>query len=407
MTRSFLIGLAVLLGAACGNKTFDSLCAAQIPAPAGCDTACNPSQVASCPAGYHCSSGGKCDLFCTATGNECGDGYRCTADGNCVKTGGGGGSDVPDAACPALHFTPTRTTPTVELLLDQSSSMSQNYGPNNTPPTRMNAMKSALIDPTNGVVAKLAPSVIFGVSLYTGTGASPPDCPTLASVPRALNNFQAIRDLLNPAPPRSNTPTGASIDAVVASFMANPPPASSPKIIVLATDGLPDTCADQNPPQTTPPDPPSPRQLAANATTVEAARRASAAGIKLFFLFIGDPAQARNHPQEMANAGAGVVAGGANAPFFVATNPTQLTEAFDTIIGGVVSCDLRLDTELDPADAPAGIVKIDNRTLEYQTEWNLDDDGITIHILGDACTMLKSATNPVVDAAFPCGSIIE
>src|SRR5262245_28233467 len=161
MIRGFLIGIAALL-AACGNKTFDSLCEVAVPAPAGCDVACNPAQVASCQAGYHCSSAGKCDLFCTPAGNECGDGYRCTADGNCAKVEGpGSGSNVPDAACPALHFTPMRTTPTVELLLDQSLSMRENYGPNNTPPTRMEAMKTALIDPTNGVVARLAPSVIF------------------------------------------------------------------------------------------------------------------------------------------------------------------------------------------------------------------------------------------------------
>jgi hypothetical protein len=404
MTRGLLIGLAVLL-AACGNKTFESLCAAQIPPPAGCDTTCNPSQVASCPAGYHCSSAGKCDLFCTAGGNECGDGYRCTADGNCMKTSSGpdAGQEV-DAACPALHFTPMRTTPTVELLLDQSSSMSQNYGPGGTPPTRMTAMKAALVDATNGVVAKLAPSVIFGATLYTGTGNAPPTCPTLTSVPRALNNFPAIRDLLNPANPRSNTPTGASIDGVIASFAANPAPANSPKIIVLATDGLPDTCADPNPPEDNQNDP---RRIAANKSAVDAATRAFDAGIKLFFLFIGNESQVGSHAQAMANAGAGLDVVNGRAPFFVATNPTELTQHFNTIIGGVVSCDLRLDTALDPADAPAGSVTIDGRELAFPTEWNLDADGVTIHILGNACTMLKSATNPVVDAAFPCGSIIE
>jgi hypothetical protein len=404
MTRGFLIGVVALL-AACGNKTFESLCTAEIPAPAGCDTACNPSQVASCPAGYHCSSGGKCDLFCTATGNECGDGYRCTADGNCMKNGSGpdAGQDV-DAACPALLFTPTRTTPTVELLLDQSSSMSQNYGPNNTPPTRMNAMKSALVDPTNGVVAKLAPSVIFGATLYTGTGNAPPNCPALTSTARALNNFPAIRTLVNGATPTANTPTAASIDGVIASFIANPPPASSPRIIVLATDGLPDTCADNNPPENNPNDP---RRIAANKSAVDAATRAFTAGIKLFFLFIGNESQVGNHAQEMANAGAGLDVVSGRAPFFIATNPAELTQAFDTIIGGVVSCDLRLNTALDPADAPAGSVTIDGRTLTYQTEWNLDADGITIHILGNACTMLKSATNPVLEAVFPCGAIIE
>jgi hypothetical protein len=401
MTRGFMLVLVVLL-AACGNKTFESLCTAQVPPPAACATACGPSASSTCPGGFHCSTGGACDLFCTQTGNECGDGYACTSDGFCIKNGGGGGSgsNEPDASCPALHFTPARTTPTVELLLDESSSMSENYGG----VTRMEAMRTALVDPTNGVVAKLADQVVFGVTLYTGTGT----CPALKTQARALNNFQPIRTLLNGASPLSNTPTGPSIDAVVASFAANPPASGSPKIIVLATDGLPDTCSDPNPPQQTDPSKPQdPRQLAANATTVEAAQRAFAAGIRLYFLFIGDPAQARNHPQEMANAGAGLDPVDGRAQFFTATSPTELTQAFNTIIGGVVSCDLRLDSQLDPKDAPGGTVTINNRVLSYPTEWTLDADGITIHILGNACTMLKAATNPVVDAAFPCGSIIE
>lgn len=395
-----MLGLAVLL-AACGNKTFESLCVAQVPAPAACATACTPAGASSCPGGFHCATGGTCDLFCTQTGNECGDGYSCTADGFCIKNGGGGsGSNEPDASCPALHFTPSKTTPTVELLLDESSSMSADYGG----VTRLEAMRAALVDPTNGVVARLANQVVFGVTLYTGTGAA---CPDLKTQARALNNFQPIRTLLNGAPPKSNTPTGASIDAVVASFAANPPANGSPKIIVLATDGLPDTCSDPNPPQQTDPTKPQdPRQLAANATTVQAAQRAFMAGIRLYFLFIGEATQARNHPQEMANAGAGLDPVSGRAQFFVATNATDLTQAFNTIIGGVVSCDLRLDSQLDPKDAPGGTVTINNRVLTFGTEWNLDADGITIHILGSACTMLKATANPVVDAAFPCGTII-
>jgi cyclophilin family peptidyl-prolyl cis-trans isomerase len=267
----------------------------------------------------------------------------------------------------------------------------------------MVAMRNALIDPADGVVLKLANQAIFGVSLYTGTGSGPPTCPTLTSEPRAPNNLNAIRTLLQAATPKSNTPTAASIDAVVAKFTSNPAPAGSPKIIVLATDGLPDTCQDQNPPEN---DPNDPRRLAANLTAVQAAQRAFNAGIKLFFLFIG-PAVAGDHAQQMANAGAGQDPASGRAQFFIATNPTELTQAFSTIIGGVVSCDLKLDTALDPNDAPDGSVTIDGRKLNYPSEWNLDPDGITIHILGNACMMLKAATNPVVDAAFPCGSVIE
>jgi hypothetical protein len=399
MKRGLLIGFAALL-VGCGDKTFESLCSAQVPPPAACATGCSPSAGNTCPGGFHCATGGTCDLFCTQTGNECGDGYSCTSDGFCIKNDGGGGSAMPDSSCPALHFTPARTTPTVELLLDESSSMNATYGGS----TRLAAMRDALVNPTNGVVTRLSDQVVFGVALYTGTGAA---CPALKTQPRALNNVGPIRTLLNGATPQSDTPTGASIDAVVADFAANPPAANSPKVIVLATDGLPDTCADPNPPQQPDPTKPQdPRQLAANATAVDAAKRAFAAKIRLYFLFIGDATQARNHPQEMANAGAGLDVASGSAPFFIATNPTDLSNAFNMIIGGVVSCDLRLDSALDPKDAPNGEVTIDDRKLDYPTEWTLDSDGITIHILGNACTMLKAATNPVVDAAFPCGTII-
>jgi len=415
MKGALLVGF-VLLTAACSNKTFDSLCAATVPPPAGCDTACNPSGVANCPAGYHCSADGKCDLFCTAGGNECGDGYRCTGDGNCVKnssSGPDGGTEI-DAACPALHFIPKQTTPTVELLIDQSKSMDANYGPNGTPPTRWNAMRTALIDPTNGVVARLSSKVVFGATLYTSTsqrvngvdvGRAP--CPTLRFAhPRRINNLSAVQQLFQGQNPVDDTPTAESIDAIRADFAANPPADGSPKIIVLATDGLPDTCADADPQNAGTPAEAAARQAAINDITVRAAQNASDAGIKLFFLFVGNE-QAGDHPQRMANAGVGLNPTTGRAPFYVATDATQLTDAFNTIIGGVVSCDLRLDSKLDPEDAPAGSVTIDGRTLTYMVDWILAPDGVTIRILGNACTMLKTATNPVVDAAFPCGSVIE
>ena len=80
-----------MLTAACGDKSFESLCANQVPPPAACNTACNPAPGAQndCPSGYHCSADGKCDILCTQAGNECGDGYSCTPDGRCVSGDGG------------------------------------------------------------------------------------------------------------------------------------------------------------------------------------------------------------------------------------------------------------------------------------------------------------------------------
>jgi hypothetical protein len=355
-----------------------------------------------CPAGYHCAADGTCDALCTQAGNECGDGYTCTADGRCVRTGGGSDGPPPDTSCPAVHVTATPTTPTVELLLDQSGSMTASYGDGLD---RWEALRKALIDPTTGVVKTLESKVVFGATLYSnrshnenGTQVGNLPCPTLTSRPRALNNFTPIEQLLLGSIPDEDTPTPESIDAVRMSFATNPPAQGSPPIIVLATDGLPDTCADADPPT-------QGRQNAANAASVAAAQAAFAAGIKLFFLFVGDDA-AGTHPQRMANAGAGLDPVTGQAPFYVATNPAELTAAFNTIIGGVLSCDLELNGQVDPADAPSGNVIVNGMNLTYGTDWTLDPDGRTIHLLGNACTMLKDTAASTVDATFPCGSVI-
>lgn len=403
MTRVLLLGL-VLLAAACGNKTFPSLCNTAVPAPDGCNTPCSPTPgaPAGCPAGLHCSADGKCDLVCTQGGTECGDDHFCTADGQCLPKDG---PVPPDADnCPNIHVSAAPTTPTVELLLDQSGSMEEAYG--NT--DRWTAMVNSLIAPTTGVVTRMASKVAFGATLYssdslemgdTDIGQDP--CPALVRPTpsaRALNNLGPIRTMLQNSDPFEDTPTAESIDKVVADFAANPPMSGSPPIIVLATDGLPDLCADANPPNAA-------RQLAANAVTVQAAQRAFAAGIKLYFLFVGDDA-AGNHPQEMANAGAGLPIATGNAKFYVATNPADLSAAFDEIIGGVLSCDLRLSRPVDAGDVSNGIVTVNGTRLTFTTDWTVSPDGNTLHILGNACEMLKASPNATVDAEFSCGAII-
>ena len=58
----------------------------------------------------------------------------------------------------------------------------------------------------------------------------------------------------------------------------------------------------------------------------------------------------------------------------------------------------------------ATVVSPEPVTLEeaYQAFLSiLDANGMTIHILGAACTTLKSTPHAVVDATFPCGSIIQ
>jgi len=392
MQRLLLLCLVV----ACGSKNPGTPPCESSNPPPSCSVACDPA-APDCPRGSYCSDSGTCTLDCTPGGDECGPDQQCTDDGHCIPIEVG-----PDANCPSVNFTATPTIPTVQLLLDQSGSMIDPYG---TSGNRWDGLRYALIDPTDGVVRKLEQKVVFGVTLYSGVsqdqngtqvGVAP--CPRLISRGRQLNNYPAIKNLLQAQNPIEDTPTAESIDAVRADFAAKPPASGSPPIIVLATDGLPDTCADADPPNQT-------RQNAANAVTVTAAQNAYAAGIKLFFLFVGDAGQAGTHPQRMANAGAGQNVNTGTAPYYEATDPAALTAAFNQIIGGALSCDLDLDGNVDASQASSGTVILNGTPLSYPTDWTLVDSN-TIRLLGAACTTLMNSAMPSVTAEFPCGAVI-
>ncbi len=400
MARVVLVVL-VLLAAACGKKQPGSVCADQVPPPAGCETSCDPSPgaPATCPAGLHCSADGKCDASCTAGGGECGVGFECTADGSCVPDGSGSGDPPIDAAdCPEVKFTAKPITPSIQLLIDRSSSMTENFA-NRSPPERgpykYPTVQDALVGP-NGVVTDLEDSAYFGATLFTAFRAA---CPSLQSTPRAKNNRAAIAAVIGNNPPRLRsdpdpgfTPTPMAIDSVVADFAANPPPEGSPPVIVLATDGQPNECTST-----------SERE----AESVAAAANAFSKGIKLYILAVSfDDESARAHVQAMANAGQGVQPGQPNATPYYATSPATLAAAFQEIIGGVISCDLQLSGQVDPADGPLGTLTLNGQNLTYGVDWTVDPNGLIVHLLGNACTTLKTSPNPTVNGTFPCGTII-
>ncbi len=394
MTRVLVLGFA-LAAVACGGNSFPSLCATQVPPPPGCATPCDPSHSAanSCATGLHCSGDGKCDTVCTATGGQCGNDYSCTSDGRCVPNGNGSGNnDMPDA-CPSAHFQAMKATPSIELLIDRSGSMLHDFADKNTTDPTMEKFsieQTALVG-TQGVVTTLQGSVFFGASMFPSN-----KCPGLfKTADRKANNEADIAALLtaNPPDPNANTPTSQAIDGVVADFMTNPAPKGSAPVILLSTDGLPNTCTD------------STLSAQARTDTVNSAKNAFAKGIRLFLLVEGNQFDAK-FAQDLANAGQGIVAGQTNATVYTATDLKSLSDAFNAIIGGVLSCDLQLTSHVDPMAGPNGTVTLNNMTLNYNTDWTLDPNGTVIHLVGNACTMLKNAQDPVVDVTFACGAVI-
>ena len=376
---------ATLTLAACGAKQFGSVCS-EVPPPEACQTACDPTPgaAASCPLGFHCSEDGKCDAQCTPGGDQCGDGYTCTDTGYCVDNQGPG-SNGPDASCPAITFMPMPVTPSIQLVLDQSGSMSGT----DIAPNRYAAMREALVNNTTGVVTTLESKAYFGSKLYTCAGNNL----ALTDVPRALNNAAAIRASIDSKSPGENTPTAAALDSARQQFGTTPPPAGSPPIIVLATDGEPNGCGTNL------------SQSQYNAQAVAAAGAAYAAGIPVYVLAISANQTLLNHLQQVANAGQGHQAGQPNIPYYPANNAAQLAQAFQTIINGVISCDLKLTSSIDATSAMGGTVTVNGMTLTYGTDWTLVNGNI-VRVMGAACNALKSSNNPAVMATFPCGSVI-
>jgi hypothetical protein len=319
-------------------------------------------------------------LFVVACGPHHGDPCLTNpADPSCNNLDSG-----PTDSCPAVTFSAKPTIPTIELLLDQSESMSSMFGPT----TRYQAMEDALVATGTGVVSQLQSNAYFGATLYTSAFA----CPNLQVVPRALDNEMPIASMLGANGPGLYTPTGPAIDAVVADFAAHPPMPGSPPFIVLATDGIPNTC--QNPFDET----------TGSLQAVTAAGAAVAADIKLIVLSVGPDTSIPNL-QAMANAGAGVQQGQPDAPFYRGDDPQQLADAFKQIIGGVLSCDLMLSGQIDPTAAMSGTVTLDGMMLTYGTDWIIVN-GTTIEILGAACMRLQNSPNAVVTATFPCNVVI-
>lgn len=357
----------------------------------GCGEACASHD--ECPEGLYCGPA-YCWADCTpASAGSCAPGLACDALGRCVEpaVGDGGPDPLPDGGeCPSIRVTLESLVPEVLLLLDQSSSMTEDFGGTD----RWNAMTAALVADPDGVVTELEDVVRFGATLYTGYADQGGECPGLESVAPALGNYDPIRALLEDNEPAEDTPTGESVDAVVASWPRDPDADPVARVLVLATDGEPDTCAQPNPQNGQP-------------ESLAAVQRAYDLGIRTFVLSVGSEI-GEDHLQDLANAGAGLPPGGAeDAVFYTAGAPDELRAAFEDILSRARSCLLTLAGSLDLAEAPNGRVVLNGVDLVYDDPdgWRILDEH-TIELVGAACDTFLAADELDLSADFPCGSVL-
>lgn len=350
-------------------------CDSPTPAPS-CSTTCGSDT--DCPGGFFCGPSGVCTAECTPGGDGCASNEHCDEHGQCV------------GECPSVVVAPVARTPTVQLVIDRSGSMTAGFGGTD----RWAAVRAALTGPS-GVVTQLEDRVLFGATTYSSNRSGA--CPDLEATPTRMFGNRAAIDALLARNLLTDTPTGESLRPIIDELVAaRPPDGEYTPVILLATDGMPDTCANVEENGNT----------AAQNLSVMETQRAFAAGIKTYILSVGnevgDP-----HLQKVANAGVGEPIGTGTAPFYKANNPAQLTDALRTIITGAISCQLDLSgTVADPALAEqSGHVTLGGVPLVAGTDWHFVDDD-TIELLGMACDTFRNG-GATLSAEFECGVIIN
>lgn len=360
-----------------------------------CGRAC--ADDAACEAGLHCKEG-ACWAACTDS-TECGAG-ECSPQGRCVadddnimlnpfttdptppKEG-----DAPVCIEGQVEFKPV--VPQVWLLLDRSGSMSEYLGTT----SRWDALGAVLLgEPTDvtdrGVVGSFEDRVAFGAVFYT-TGSATTGCVLdLESVALAANNYVDIRQRYRKLSPTGGTPTADSVAATVA-VAASSDLTGGPKLLVLATDGAPGSCAA--------------RTEAATTEVEKEVALAFSKGIRTFAISIASSTDIP-HMQRVANIGVGLpVTGSIVAPLYTAASQTELSSAFTTILSEVPrSCVFSLNGRVQAENADRGSVKLAGQPVTYG-----DPDGWVlrqpdqVELVGAACDRVQAGED-ALDITFPC-----
>ena len=286
--------------------------------------------------------------------------------------------------CTSVSLTLDELRPAVTLLVDQSGSMRSRYPTRESEQTRWQVVRQALLDPMAGVVPTLQQSIQFGLVFYTShNGFTGGECPILRLEDSATGNYEAIRKLYDSAYPDDDTPTGAAVHEVTRKIQAAN--RQGPEVILLVTDGDPDTCAQPDPQD-------------GQAEAVAAVAAAHAAGIDFYVLGVSSDISG-DKLQQLANVGQGKALdarGGVDAdaaqPFQASASVAGLTAQLRDILAKVPLCEVALDRDVGVDELSAGNVVLDGQPLSYgSVDGFVLEDPRHLQIQGKACDTLRAA----------------
>lgn len=353
---------------------------------------------------------------------ECAAGSSCSAAGSCVDVAPTLTGALDDTtARPVIDCEPTVTSnvtevevaqsPTVMFVIDNSRSMGTavdltDDDGNVERSTRFDVVQAAVLD----LVEAKQGGVAFGMAHYSSSRTAASDAfgacvawgEDLASTPFALDNYDALAAQVSRLVAGSGTPTGESLEQAISAF--DQVESDGPKHIVLATDGLPDTCAEPNAESG---DEDDPAYVQAQQYVIDAAERARELGITVHVIGLGEEVNSTDHLSRVAEAGGGQAA--------AATNGNEIQRAFADIVETVTaveepSCSFSLGFDGDAeasmsAFATAGTITLDAQRLVQGTDWRLEGDEAIL--IGEACESYKTAGGTVeISAVQECNTQI-
>jgi uncharacterized protein YegL len=285
-----------------------------------------------------------------------------------------------------VNITTSRGTPWVLFVIDRSSSMEQEYaGATN----RSQAIYGALMDPNEGVIAKLESAAHFGVVLYDGA-----PCPNLIKVEPALKNYQAIDAVYKNAGLGIGTPTALALNAAYQMVPNKQQVLDNPglgkQFVVLCTDGEPNGCDFV-------------QDFAGPTTEVT---NAANAGIKTYVVSVASGgADYQTFLDNLAKIG------NTGSPAFSPATKDELTKQLNAIVGDAISCTVQLDSKngegVKVSEACRGKVYLNSKEIECNGSngWKLVDE-THIELQGESCKSFKNNGKSILNGTFPCDVVV-
>ncbi|MFT3924422.1 MAG: VWA domain-containing protein [Myxococcales bacterium] len=335
------------------------------------------------------------------TGSGDGDGSGDDGSGDGDRTGDdapGQGDGEGPGTCARAELDVQRVIPTVWLLVDGSGSMAAPLAAGGA--SRWSLLRDALVAQSGGLVSKLQESVAFGLYVYDG-GLSAPGvyvpgvCPRAIEVAPTLNNAGAIATAYPANQTGASTPTHYALIELSNRIKASKPSAQQgPAYVVLATDGKPNLCDFHDGVPAT-----EATDMQAVATVTDLAKQ----GIKTFAISLaGNDADVAAHLEDVAKAGA------TGEKAFRPEDKNGLVAALTKIIGGTVSCDVKLEGTIVAGRECAGEVSLNGKALECNGNdgYEVEADLQTLRLVGKACDELRQNPKVTLNASFACEDVV-